>query len=38
MFRIRLSPKTKAYAETALTTIVGVLIGYAVILRAIMLL
>jgi hypothetical protein len=38
MFRIRLSPETKAYAETALTAIVGVLIGYIVILRVVMLL
>ena len=38
MFRIRLSPETKAYAETALITIVGVLMGYVAILRVIILL
>ena len=34
MLRIKLSPETKAYAETALTIIVGVLIGYTIILKA----
>ena len=31
MFRIRMSPETKVYAETALTDIVGVIIGYTIL-------
>jgi hypothetical protein len=38
MLRIRLNPETKAYAETALTTIFGVLIGYTIIFRILIIL
>ena len=33
MFRMRLSPEAKAYAETALVTVVGVIMSYTVIFK-----